>query len=123
MVRVKRGVVAGKRRKNIVKLAKSYYGARSRTYKSAKQAVLRARQYSYHDRRKRISRFRCEWIKCLNAKIRIGSKMSYSKFVYLLKKSGILLNRKILASNLISFSALFFTYIFENKVEENGFNR
>ena len=121
MVRVKRGVVAGKRHKSILKLAKGYYGARSRVYRSAKQAVIKAGQYSYRDRRKRINKFRCLWIKYLNTKIRFN-KMSYNEFIWALKKSGILLDRKILSSPLILNSNIFISLvtILKNKGKENG---
>ena len=109
MVRVKRGVVARQRHKHVLKLAKGYYSARSRTFRCAKQAVIKAGQYAYRDRRKKRSIFRFLWIKLLNTRAcSIG--FSYNEFIHYLKKSGILLDRKILSSvkliNSNSFSIL-----------------
>lgn len=96
MARVKRGVVAHARHKKILKKAKGYYGARSRVYRSACQAVLRAGQYSYRDRRQKKRKFRQLWIIRINAAVRKYC-LSYSKFIYGLKKSKIKIDRKILS--------------------------
>ena len=96
MARVKRGVVARRRHKKILKLAKGYYGARSRVFRVAKQAVIKAGQYAYRDRRQRKRDFRRLWIARINAAARLNG-MSYSQLVHGLDKAGIDLNRKILA--------------------------
>jgi large subunit ribosomal protein L20 len=96
MPRVKRGVVAHARHKKILKLAKGYYGARSRIYRVAKQAVIKAGQYAYRDRRQRKRQFRALWIARINAGAR-ECGISYSRFIDGLKKASIELDRKILA--------------------------
>ncbi|MFC0338564.1 LSU ribosomal protein L20P [Kushneria avicenniae] len=96
MARVKRGVVARRRHKKILKQAKGYYGARSRTFRVAKQAVIKAGQYAYRDRRQRKRQFRALWIARINAAARTHG-MSYSRFINGLKKAGIEIDRKILA--------------------------
>ena len=96
MSRVKRGVQAKKRHKKILKLAKGYRGARSRTFKVANQAVLKAGQYAYRDRRRRKRDFRSLWISRINAAVReLG--LTYSKFINLLNKNSSGLNRKVLS--------------------------
>ncbi|MDD5036651.1 MAG: 50S ribosomal protein L20 [Methylococcaceae bacterium] len=96
MPRVKRGVTAHARHKKILKLAKGYYGARSRVYRVAKQAVIKAGQYAYRDRRQRKRQFRALWIARINAAAR-ECGLSYSRFMDGLKKASIELDRKILA--------------------------
>lgn len=96
MARVKRGVQAGARHKKIMKLAKGYYGARSRTYRVAHQAVIKAGQYAYRDRRQKKRQFRALWIVRINAAARI-SGLSYSRFMNGLKKAHITVDRKVLA--------------------------
>lgn len=96
MARVKRGVVARSRHKKILKQAKGYYGARSRIYRVAYQAVIKAGQYAYRDRRQRKRQFRQLWIARINAAVR-QSQMSYSNFIFGLKKLSIDINRKILS--------------------------
>ena len=85
MARVKRGVQAKKRHKKVLKQAKGYRGARSRTYKVAKQAVMRAGQYAYRDRRQKKRVFRSLWIVRINAAARENG-ISYSKLIAGLKK-------------------------------------
>src|SRR5690554_7917893 len=85
MARVKRGVVARRRHKKILKQAKGYYGARSRVFRVAKQAVIKAGQYAYRDRRQRKRQFRQLWIARINAGARVNG-LSYSKFINGLKK-------------------------------------
>ena len=97
MSRVKRGVTAKARHKKTLKLAKGYRGARSRTFKVAKQAVTRAGQYAYRDRRVKKRDFRSLWIIRINAAVRENG-MSYSKFMSALKKMDIDLDRRVLAS-------------------------
>lgn len=96
MPRVKRGVTAHARHKKILKLAKGYYGARSRVFRVAKQAVIKAGQYAYRDRRQRKRQFRALWIARINAAVREHG-MSYSRFMDALKKASIELDRKVLA--------------------------
>ena len=96
MPRVKRGVASRARRKKVLKQAKGYYGARSRTFKVAKQAVIKAGQYAYRDRRQRKRQFRRLWITRINAACRLNGT-TYSAFINGLKTNGIDLDRKILA--------------------------
>ncbi|MCV2508492.1 MAG: 50S ribosomal protein L20 [Candidatus Lightella neohaematopini] len=99
MTRVKRGVTAHRRHKKILKQASGYYGARSRTYRSAFQAVIKANQYSYRDRRNKKRQFRKSWIIKINAASRLYG-LTYSQLIYKLKKLSILINRKVI-TNLI----------------------
>src|SRR5210317_410687 len=96
MPRVKRGVVAHRRHKKVLKQAKGYYGARSRIFRVANQAVTKAGQYAYRDRRQRKRQFRALWITRINAAARIHG-MSYSRLINGLKTAGIEIDRKVLA--------------------------
>ncbi|MDZ7670996.1 MAG: 50S ribosomal protein L20 [Gammaproteobacteria bacterium] len=96
MPRVKRGVASRARRKKVLKQAKGYYGARSRQFKVAKQAVIKAGQYAYRDRRQRKRQFRNLWIIRINAAAREHG-LSYSRFISGLKKAEIEVDRKVLA--------------------------
>ena len=96
MPRVKRGPVARKRRKKILKLAKGYYGSKSRSFKIANQQVMRSLLYAYRDRRQRKRNFRKLWIARINAAAR-SNGLSYSRFINGLKKADIKINRKMLA--------------------------
>lgn len=96
MPRVKRGVVARQRHKKILKQAKGYYGARSRVFRVAKQAVTKAAQYAYRDRRQRKRQFRALWITRINAASRING-LNYSRLIAGLKKADVLLDRRVLA--------------------------
>ena len=96
MSRVKRGVTAKARHKKTLKLAKGERGARSRTFKVAKQAVTRAGQYAYRDRRVKKRTFRSLWIVRINAAVRANG-LSYNVFMNALKKANIELDRKALA--------------------------
>ena len=96
MARVKRGVESRRKHKKVLKLAKGYRGARSRTFKVAKQAVTRAGQYAYRDRRVKKRTFRSLWIIRINAAARENG-LSYSKLIAGLKKANIDLDRKTLA--------------------------
>lgn len=89
-------VASRKRRKKILKAAKGYFGARSKVYTVAKNAVERAMQYAYRDRRNKKRAFRRLWIARINAAAR-QEGLSYSKFIHLLKQNEIDLNRKVLA--------------------------
>lgn len=109
MARVKRGVVANARHKKVLKQAKGYYGARRKVYRVAKQAVIKAGQYSYRDRRVRKREFRSLWIVRINAASR-QFDLSYSRFMDGLNKAGIEVDRKVLADlavhDLAAFGAL-----------------
>ncbi|MEP4547882.1 MAG: 50S ribosomal protein L20 [Saccharospirillum sp.] len=109
MARVKRGVVARRRHKKVLDQAKGYYGARSRVFRVAKQAVIKAGQYAYRDRRQRKRQFRALWIARINAEARVNG-LSYSKFINGLKKAAIEIDRKILADlavhDKVAFAAL-----------------
>jgi len=109
MARVKRGVIARARHKKVLKAAKGYYGARSRVYRVAFQAVIKAGQYAYRDRRQRKRQFRQLWIARINAAARQNG-LSYSKFINGLKKASVEIDRKILADiavfDKVAFAAL-----------------
>jgi large subunit ribosomal protein L20 len=96
MSRVKRGVTAKARHKKILGKAKGYYGARSTTFRVAKQAVIKAGQYAYRDRRQRKRQFRALWITRINAAARLHG-LSYSRFISGLQKAGVEVDRKVLA--------------------------
>lgn len=96
MPRVKRGVTAHARHKKILKEAKGYYAARGSVFRVAKQAVIKAGQYAYRDRRQRKRQFRALWIARINAAARLHG-LSYSRFMDGLKKAGVELDRKVLA--------------------------
>lgn len=109
MARVKRGVVARARHKKVLKQAKGYYGARSRVYRVAFQAVTKAGQYAYRDRRAKKRTFRQLWIARINAASRQNG-LSYSRFINGLKKTSVEIDRKILADiavyDQVAFAAL-----------------
>lgn len=96
MARVKRGVIANRRHKKVLKLAKGYYGARSRVYRVAKQAVTKAGQYAYRDRRVKKRVFRALWITRINAQARENG-ITYSQLIAGLKKANIEVDRRVLA--------------------------
>ena len=96
MARVKRGVVAKAKHKKVLKLARGYQGARSRVFRVAKQAVIKAHQYAYRDRRKKKIFFRSLWIQRINAASR-ALGLSYSQMMHGLKILDIALDRKQLA--------------------------
>ncbi len=106
MPRVKRGVTAKARHKKVLKAAKGYYGARSRAYKTARQAVFKAGQYAYRDRRQKKRQFRALWIVRINAASKANG-LSYSKFINGLNKAGIALDRKVLADLALHDAAAF----------------
>ncbi len=106
MARVKRGVIARRRHKKIMKQAKGYYGARSRVFRVAKQAVIKAGQYAYRDRRQRKRQFRQLWIARINAGARLNG-LSYSKFINGLKKAAVEIDRKVLADLAVNEKAAF----------------
>lgn len=96
MARVKRGVTARRRHKKILKAAKGYYGFRSRVLRVAKQAVTKAGQYAYRDRKIKKRVFRSLWITRINAQARTHD-ISYSRLVAGLKKASIIIDRRVLA--------------------------
>ena len=106
MARVKRGVQANRRHKKILKRAKGYYGARSRVYRVAVQAVTKAGQYAYRDRRNKKRSFRRLWIARINAGARQNG-LSYSRFINGLKKSNIEIDRRVLADIAMHDAATF----------------
>ena len=103
MPRANSSVPRHRRHRKIIKQAKGYYGARSRTFKSAKDAVWKAGTYAYRDRRQRKRVFRRLWIARINAAARLNG-MSYSAFIGGLKSNGIELDRKILADLAVTVS-------------------
>ena len=96
MARVKRGVTTHARHKKVIKAAKGYYGARKNLFTVANQAVEKASQYAYRDRRNKKRNFRGLWIQRINAGSRLHG-LNYSKFMYGLKLAGIEIDRKILS--------------------------
>ncbi len=106
MPRVKRGVTARRRHKKVLDQAKGYYGARSRVYRVAKQAVIKAGQYAYRDRRQRKRQFRALWITRINAAARLHD-LSYSRLIAGLKKANIEIDRKMLADLAVFDQAAF----------------
>lgn len=114
MARVKRGVTAHARHKKIIKLAKGYYGARSRVYRVANQAVIKAGQYAYRDRRNKKRNFRKLWIIRINAAVK-NHNLSYSQFIYGLKVLHININRKMLAETAIFDKPAFATLVNHSK--------
>jgi large subunit ribosomal protein L20 len=106
MPRVKRGVTSKARHRKILRKAKGYYGARSKLYRTAKQAVIKAGQYAYRDRRQRKRQFRALWIARINAAARLHD-LSYSRFINGLKRAQIDLDRKVLADIAVHDPAAF----------------
>src|SRR6185436_12253318 len=96
MTRVKRGVAAHKRRKNLLKRAKGFDNRRSTNFVAAREALLHADKYAYRDRRNKKRDFRALWLIRVNAALRENGT-TWSRFADKLKKSGILLNRKVLS--------------------------
>ncbi|MGP1928333.1 MAG: 50S ribosomal protein L20 [Arsenophonus sp. NC-QC1-MAG3] len=110
MARVKRGVIARERHKKILKQAKGYDGSRSRVYRVAFQAVIKAGQYAYRDRRQRKRQFRQLWIARINAAARQNG-LSYSNFINGLRKCSIEIDRKILSDIAIFDEVTFATLV------------
>ena len=96
MARVKRGVIAGRRHKKVLKKAKGYYNARRKVYRVAKQAVIKAGQYAYAGRRLKKRDYRALWIQRINAAAR-GFGLYYSRFIAGIQAAGIEIDRKALA--------------------------
>src|SRR3990167_6986961 len=106
MARVKRGVTARAKHKKVLNKAKGYYGAGSRVFRVAKQAVIKAAQYAYRDRRNRKRDFRALWIVRINAGARLNG-LTYSTFMNGLKKASIEVDRKVLADIAVYDKAAF----------------
>ncbi len=106
MPRVKNSVTTRKRRKKVLKLAKGYYGSKSKLFRVANQQVMKSLAYAYRDRKVRKRDFRRLWIARINAATR-NNGLSYSKFMSGLKKAGVQVNRKMLAELAISDPAAF----------------
>ncbi len=106
MPRTKRGNVARKRRKKILKLAKGYYGAKSKLFRVANEQVMKSLSYAYRDRRQRKRDFRKLWIARINAEARNGG-ISYSRLINGLKKADVQINRKVLADLAVNDKSAF----------------
>lgn len=106
MARVKGAMMTRKRRKKVLKLAKGYWGAKSRHFKMAKQAVMKSGNYAYIGRKQRKRDFRRLWIARINAAAKLNG-MNYSTMMNGLKKAGVTLNRKMLAELAVSDAAAF----------------
>ena len=106
MTRVKRGVTAHARHRKVLKKAKGYSGARRKQIKTAKQAVVKAGQYAYRDRRQRKRQFRALWITRINAAARLHG-LSYSRFMNGLRRAGVEVDRKVLADIAVLDDAAF----------------
>ena len=105
-MRIKRAVNAVKKRRKIMKLAKGYFGSKSRSYRIAREAVMKSLMYAYIGRRLKKRDFRKLWIARINAAARMNG-LSYSKFMYGLKVAGVNLNRKVLADIAVNDAATF----------------
>ena len=106
MARVKRGVIARRRHNKVLKAAKGYYGARRKVFRVAKQAVIKAGQYAYRDRRNKKRNFRRLWIARINAAARMNG-MTYSRFIDGCNKADIAVDRKVLAAIAVHDAAAF----------------
>jgi large subunit ribosomal protein L20 len=106
MARVKRGVTAHAKHKKVLKAAKGYYGRRKNTIRVAKQAVEKAQQYAYRDRKRRKRTFRALWIQRINAAAREHG-LTYGRFIEGLGKAGIEIDRKVLADLAVKDTAAF----------------
>ena len=106
MARIKGALMTRKRRKKVLKLAKGYFGAKSKLFKTAKEAVMKSGQYAYIGRRQRKRDFRRLWIARINAAAKMNG-MNYSTFMNGLKKAGITMNRKMLAELAVSDATAF----------------
>lgn len=101
MVRVKRGLVKRRKHKKVLKEARGYYGSKSRSYKIAKEQLLKSMSYAYRDRKNNKRNFRRLWITRINAAARING-ISYNEFINGLKKASVDINRKILSELAVS---------------------
>ncbi len=116
MARVKRGVQARARHKKVLDQAKGYYGARSRTYRAAKQQVIKSGQYAYRDRRVKKREFRALWIQRINAGANENG-LSYSRFIHGLAEAGIALDRKVLADLAVNDKLAFAQLVAQAKAQ------
>lgn len=114
MARVKGALMTRKRRKKTLKLAKGYFGAKSRLFKTAKQAVMKSGQYAYVGRKQRKREFRSLWITRISAGCKQNG-MNYSQFMNGLKKAGVTLNRKMLSELAIADPAAFAAIVAQAK--------
>ena len=106
MARIKGATMTRKRRNKVLKLAKGYYGSKSRLFKTAKQAVMKSGNYAYVGRKQKKRNFRRLWITRISAACKLNG-MNYSSFMNGLSKAGITLNRKMLADLAVSDKAAF----------------
>jgi large subunit ribosomal protein L20 len=106
MARVKRGVTSHAKHKKTLKAAKGYYGRRKNTIRIAKQAVEKANQYAYRDRKRKKRTFRALWIQRINAAVRPFG-LNYSRFIAGLAQAGIVVDRKVLSDLAITQPAAF----------------
>ena len=106
MARIKGALMTRKRRKSVLKAAKGYWGAKSKHFKMAKQAVLKSGQYAFIGRKQKKRNMRSLWIARINAQAKVNG-MNYSTFMHGLKKAGIDLNRKMLAELAVNDKAAF----------------
>src|SRR5688500_439600 len=116
MARVKRGVTAGRRHKKVLAKAKGYYNARRKVYRAAKQAVIKAGQYAYRDRRAKKREFRALWITRINAAVRPHG-LSYSQFMNGLIKAEVTIDRKVLADLAVHDAAAFGAIVEQAKAQ------
>ena len=116
MTRVKRGFKRVQRRKRMLKFAKGFYGAKSRLYRSAKEAVAKALGYAYRDRKARKRDFRRLWITRINAAARANG-LTYSQFINGLNKAEIALDRKVLADIAVHDAAAFASIVTQVKAK------
>ena len=114
MARVKRGVTTHAKHKKILDLAKGYYGRRKNTIRVARQAVEKAGQYAYRDRKAKKRNFRALWIQRINAAVRMEG-LTYGQFMHGLKLAGVELDRKVLADMAMNEGATFSTIIAQAK--------
>jgi len=114
MARVKRGVTSHAKHKKVLKAAKGYYGRRKNTIRVAKQAVEKAAQYAYRDRKRKKRTFRALWIQRLNAAVRPFG-LNYSRFIDGLSKAGVTVDRKVLSDLAIREPAAFETIVGQAK--------
>ncbi len=105
-MRIKRAVNAVKKRRKIMKLAKGYFGSKSRSYRIAREAVMKSQMYAFIGRRQKKRDFRKLWIARINAAARMNG-LSYSKFMFGLKKANVTLNRKMLAEIAVTDAGAF----------------
>ena len=114
MARIKRAMMTRKRRKKTLKMAKGYFGAKSKRFKMAKQAVMKSGNYAYIGRKQRKRDFRSLWITRISAACRING-INYSTFMNGLKKAGVELNRKMLSEIAINDPAAFTSLVEKSK--------